>query len=253
LLFVEGAPAPGRVQSTYQLPLGTVLPVRLENSISLKDAAKGQVIQARIMQEVPLPDRDRISTKAWLKGIITDVTRDSDGPGGSVTLVFTQLEDHELSLSLLAGLRAIASAAVVRAAQVPFSGADTGSPTGWANTVQIGGDVRYGDGGPVKNKRHQKVGKALTNGGVLVRLSANPQLGCDGAAPGDNRLQATWVFSADACGYYGMPNFEISHDGVTDPLGEIILHFDKAAGKLENGDGLLLRVLAAPQRNDKKS
>jgi hypothetical protein len=243
IISVLAAAAP--VQSTVRLPLGLVLPARLETPISLKDAQKGRQIEARLMQEVPLPDHGKIPAKSLVKGSILSITKDPDGQGSDITLTFVQVNNSRQDFSMTASLRAIASYEVVRAAQVPFTGADTGSPPGWANTVQIGGDVRYGDGGPVRNRQKITVGKAVI-GGVLVHLHANPQYGCEGPINGDDHLQALWLFSADACGYYGMSDFEISHDGASDPLGEITLHFEKDNGKLGPGTGLLLRVLPRP-------
>lgn len=48
------------VESSSQLPAGLILPVRLENTFSLKDAQKGQLVEARIMQDVPLPGRGNL-------------------------------------------------------------------------------------------------------------------------------------------------------------------------------------------------
>ena len=76
----------------------------------------------------------------------------------------------------------------------------------------------------------------------MVHVLANREIGCEGPINGDDHLQALWIFSADACGYYGIKDFQIAHDGTSDPLGEITLHFDKDNAKLGVGSGLLLRV-----------
>jgi len=145
----------------------------------------------------------------------------------------------------LTSLRAIASYLTVRSAQTPLTGVDAGSPAGWANTVQIGGDIRFGDGGPVRNRAKQKVGKGVL-GGVLVHVRANPASGCEGPVNGDDHPQALWVFSADACGIYGLKGVQISHKGNQPPIGEITLHFEKDDMKLASRTGMLLRVVAQP-------
>ena len=100
----------------------------------------------------------------------------------------------------------------------------------WANTVQIGGDVRFGDGDSVRNRWKETVGTAVP-GGVLVYARANPELGCDGPVREDDHAQALWVFSADACGVYGLKGVKVTHNGQSPPNGEITLHIEKASMK----------------------
>lgn len=238
-------PKNAAVQSSSPLPAGLILPVGLDNAISLKEVQKGVVVEARIMQEVPLPDRGKIALRALVKGPILAVEKDADGGGVKLTLKFNQVQDRKQTYSMAASLRAIASYLAVRSAQTPPTGADAGTPAGWSNTVQIGGDVRYGDGGIVRNRSKQRVGKGVL-GGVLVHVYPNPSLGCEGPVNGDDRLQALWVFSADACGVYEMKGVVISHAGKTPPVGEITLHFEKDDMKLDAGTGILLRVVAQP-------
>jgi hypothetical protein len=232
------------VESPSAIPAGTVLPLRLEKTISAKDV-RGQAVEARITQDVPLPDGEKIPMKATVKGAIVSVETDADGPGVKVTLKFDQLEDHKETLSMVTSLRAIASSRAVQFAQLPHSGSDMGSPNGWADTVQIGGDIRFGDGGAVRNRAKQKVGKGVI-GGVLVHVSANPARGCDGPTNGNDNLQALWVFSSDACGVYDLEGVKIAHAGKSSPVGEITLHFDKDDMKVEAGAGILLRAVSKP-------
>ncbi|HEY1483354.1 MAG TPA: hypothetical protein VGF19_11550, partial [Candidatus Acidoferrum sp.] len=69
---------------------------------------------------------------------------------------------------------------------------------------------------------------------------------CDGPVNGDDRLQALWVFSSDACGVYGISNVEIARTGQTGPAGVITLKFEQADAKLDAGTAMLLRVVAPP-------
>jgi hypothetical protein len=241
----EFLPARGAVETSSLLPGGTVLPVALQKTISVKEAQAGQLIEARIMQEVPLPSGERIPLKSAVKGSIVSLTKDEDGPGVKLTLKFNQLQTKKETLAMVAYLRAIASYNAVRAAQIPRSGADVGTPTGWADTTQIGGDTRFGDGGPVRGRGKETVGKGV-RGGVLVSVKANPPRGCDGAANGDESPQALWVFSADACGVYDLNGTTITRKGMGEPVGEITLHFEKANMKLEGGTAMLLSIIAHP-------
>lgn len=243
--FSSWASAPLPVQNSSPLSPGLTIPIRLEQTLDLATLSIGTTIEARVAQTVPLPERAKINVKAPVRGKVLGVTRDSDGTGVSFTVAFMQLEDRDQQFSMTTSLRAIASFEAVRAAQAPLTGGDVGSPPGWANTIQIGGDIRYGDGGPVRNQKKQRVGKGVP-GGVLVHVQADPKRGCDGPKPGEDFLRATWVFSASACGVYGFKGVNIVHNGSSDPLGQIILHFDKADSKLEAGTALLLQIVEHP-------
>ena len=229
------------VEGTEQIPRGTILPVSLENSIKLQEARKGEAIEARIVQDVPLPDGGKLRTRSKVTGAIDSVERDAAGSGVNLSFHFDKLEFGNKTVPIVTSLRAMASYRAVRAAQMPFTGADSGTPAGWGTTVLIGGDIRFGGGGKVRNRSKQVVGKGVT-GGVLVHVHAQPAAGCEGPVNGDDHPQALWVFSSDACGVYDLKGIKIAHNAKSEPVGEITLGFLKDDMKLESGTGLLLRV-----------
>ena len=230
--------------SASQIPAGYILPAQIDRTVSVEDARVGDVIEARIMQEVPLPNREKIAFRSMLEGSVLHVARDEDETGLELTVRFDRVSHRGQNLTVATSLRAIASYIAVRDAQAPVGAYDEAFPR-WANTVQIGGDVRYGDGHSVRDRWNQTVGKAVI-GGVLVHAKANPALGCEWPMGADDRPQALWLFSADACGVYGFEGVQIVHNGQSEPLGEIILHFKKATMKLRAGTGLLLCVVSRP-------
>ena len=238
-LAVWAGPSP--VETVPYVPPGTILPVRLDGTLDIGSLHPQERIEARIGQEVPLPNKEKISLRSQVFATVTSVNKSDDGTV-SVSLKFDQLENKNQSLAITASLRALASYQAVRNAQMSLTGADAGTPTGWATTVQIGGDIRFGDGGKVRNRQKQTVGKGVI-GGVLVHIAPNAAAGCEGADPANNRLQATWVFSADACGVYDLKNVKIAHDGGSDPMGVVTLEFAKEDMKLESGAGFLLRTV----------
>jgi hypothetical protein len=233
------------VEHSTALPVGLILPVTLAQTISVERAQAGQPIEARIMQDVPLTLHDKIPAKSRISGAIVSVMKAADEHGAELSLRFDKIEINKDRIPTLSSLRVMASREAVRQAQTPLTGADGGTPTGWADTVQIGGDIRFGDSGKVRSRFKQTVGKGIT-GGVLVHVNARPGTDCDGPVNGDDRLQALWVFSSDACGVYGMSKVEIAHSGKTDPVGVITLKFEKADAKLDAGTAMLLRVVAPP-------
>lgn len=221
------------------IPPGTILPVALKSSLNSRKAKVGQVITARVMQDVPLP-QGTIRAGSKVIGHITDVKPADDTKGAQLSLSFDTLMTGKQHVPISTNLRALASMMAVEAAQLPESGPDRGTSSNAWTTDQIGGEVVYRGGGPVANGL-MPVGEPTTNG-VLVHLSAKPGSKCRGDVEGKDRLQATWVFSSDSCGVYDIPNLEIAHAGRTAPVGEITLASDKGDVNVRAGSGMLLRV-----------
>jgi hypothetical protein len=223
------------------VPDSTILPARLNSSLSSRSAKPGQLITARIMQDVPLPDDAKIPAGAMLIGKVTSVQPALGSSGGSISLVFDTLRIPHENIRLTVHLRALASMLEVRQAQLPRNSDPTTPENAWT-TVQIGGDVVYRGGGPVRG-RSGVVGKPV-EGGVLVRLDPNPGRGCRHDGTGE-RAQALWLFSSDACGVYGLPDLMIvraGSDASVSASGEITLRSAKGDVEARNGSGLLLRV-----------
>ena len=222
------------------LPAGLILPVRLNNSISSAKAKAGQVVTARIMQNVPLPDRGRIRAGARVVGHIVSVEAPAGSSGARVSLKFEWLVVSGNTFPISVSLRAIASLREVEDAQVPPFGADRGTgPTAYI-TVQVGGDVVYRGGGHVMHQG-MVVGEPVYDG-VLARVTTNSDGPCRDAANGNESLQALWVFSSDACGVYGFSGVRIVHSGKTYPAGETTLAASHRQLDIRSGSGMLLRV-----------
>lgn len=225
------------------IPVGTIIPIQLNSSLNSRTVKVGQVITARVMQDVPLQAGSEIHAGAKLMGHVVDVKRSN---GAQLSLRFDMLVVGEQRIPLTTNLRAMASMMAIEEAQIPESGPDRGTPQGWWTTDQIGGDVVYG-GGPVANGL-RLVGKSTPNG-ALVQVSGKPGTRCRGAVEGNDQLQAVWLFSSDACGAYGFSSLAIAHAGRTNPVGEITLASEHGDLNLRAGSGMLLRVTGkSPQR-----
>ena len=221
------------------IPAGTVLPARLNSSLDSQKSKPGHVITARIMQDVPLPAGSKIPAGARVIGHITNVEPAASG-GASLSLQFDTVKFAGRSLPVTLDLRALASMMEVEDAQIPATGTDRGTTWAWMTTNQIGGEVVYGQGGPVTNGS-RTVGEAAP-GGVLVRLTTKPGTQCRGAIEDNDRPQALWIFSSDACGLYGFSDLEIKHAGRSKPAGQIILASQQGRVHISSGSGILLRV-----------
>jgi hypothetical protein len=225
------------------IPSGTILPARLSGTLSSRKSKPGQAVTARIMQSVPLPDGSEIPRGARVEGRVVEVVRGTASPGERISLQFDKLRLSGQVIPIVANLRAIAGFMEVYAAETPAVGPGFGDVFRWMTTIQIGGDVVYGEGGPVTSAENgeEVLGKAV-DGGTLVRVRANERLGCRGEVDGSDRPQALWVFSSNACGTYGLEHVQVRHAGRNDPIGVIILASDKGSLRIQSGAGMLLRI-----------
>jgi hypothetical protein len=227
------------------IPAGTILPVALNSSLNSRKVKAGQVITARVMQDVPLSSGSTIHAGAKVIGRVIDVKSANGASSAQISIRFDTLKASKQRIPITTNLRALASMMAVEAAQLPETGPDRGTPENAWTTDQIGGEVVYRGGGPVADGL-RVVGEP-TYGGVLVHVSSKPGTKCRGETEGSDRLQALWVFSSNACGVYDFADLAIVHAGRSSPVGEITLASDKGEVNIRAGSGMLLRVNRAPE------
>jgi hypothetical protein len=221
------------------IPAGTILPVELNSSLQSQKSRSGQLITGRIMQDVPLPNGNKIHAGSKVIGHVLDAKPAGKGAGGQISLRFDTLIAGGQRIPLTANLRALASMMNVSEAQVPETGPDRGTSEYSWTTDQIGGEIDY-RGEAVFHGAHM-VGNPVADG-VLAPVSSQRGTKCRGAVQGNHESQALWVFSSDACGLYGFPDVTLTHAGRTEPVGAIILQSNKGDLKIRAGSGMLLRV-----------
>jgi hypothetical protein len=237
LLTAASAPA----QDT-SVPPGTILPVRLNTSLSSSETRPGQIVSARIMQDVPLSNGGKIREGSKVIGHVVDVTAPTDSGVAKVSLQFDKLISSGRTIPVRTNLRAVAGFMSVLEAAVPNGSVDG---DGLLSTNQIGGDVAYDPKGPVTagDNAGDVVGKTVKDGVLDQPASASRQgKECRGVVDGDTNPEAMWVFSSNACGTYGLPQVVVAHAGRTQPVGVIVLAFWRGKLKLPRGAGMLLRV-----------
>lgn len=244
-VHAEAMDAEGTSNGSSAIPPGTILPIRLNSTISSAKSKRGQVITGRIMQDVPLSSRVRIRAGTKVTGHIVERIPASSGTQARISLQFDRIVSSRQTTSITTNLRAIAGFMRIAEAQIPPTAPGESDVYRWLTTVQVGGDVVYGEGGPVTSGDNpdQIVGKKV-NDGVLGQTKAREGTECRGAIDGNDRPQALWVFSSDACGTYGLDLISVAHAGRTDPVGVIVLASDSGNFKIVGGAGMLLRVNA---------
>ena len=241
VLFAQASGAiPSSLQSASgTMPPGTILPVRLDNTLRVGHARPGDRVQATVMQSVP---GTRLRRGAHLLGEVVAVT---PAPHPSLTLRFTELRLRHGAVPVAVNLRAMASLLEVEEAETPEDMAMRGTVPQNATTRQIGGQQVYRGGGPVAEGM-TPVGKPVAYGMVAQPLT-RPGKSCRAEVSENRTPQAFWVFSSDACGLFGYRGLRIEHAGRTAPSGQIVFTSSGHRLVLQSGSGLLLRVLAGPQ------
>src|SRR5215467_2237851 len=241
--FFTPLPSPETKAAVGSIPRGTILPVRLNNSLSSVRSKPRQLVTARITQNVPLPNGAKIPKGSKVEGQIVEVAPGNGTFGPRISVHFDKLRLSDRVIPIVVNLRAIAGFMEVYAAQTPAVSPGIGDVFRWMTTIQVGGDVVYGDGGPVTSGENAEdvLGNSV-DGGVLVRVRANEAKGCRGELHDNDRPQSLWVFSSDACGTYGLAHVQVAHAGRTDPIGVIVFASDNGTLKIQSGAGILLRV-----------
>jgi hypothetical protein len=206
------------------IPAGTILPVGLNSPLNSQKARIGQVVSGRIMQDVPLESRSRIPEGAKVIGHVVDV---KNGRPTQISVRFDTLVVSRRKIPITTNLRALASMMAIEEAQIPTFGPDRGTSP-------------YRAGGPVSNGL-LTVGKP-TGDEVLARPTSEAKTNCHDAVSGNDRPQAFWLFSSDACGAYGFNDLEIAHAGRSNPVGIITLASNHGRVNVRAGSGMLLRV-----------
>ena len=243
LTILALVPFSGTAFSQITISPGTVLPAQLSSSLSPHKNIPGDRVTARIMQDVPLPCSRRIPAGAKVVGHVVSVRAGT--ATRAETFRFDRLEFAHWSLAVSTNLRALASMKEVEYTQVPPTGADRGTPWAWRTRNLIGGEVAYGEGGPVVNGT-KIVGKALV-GGVLIPVRPNTVSGCRGEVAHNIKPQALWVFSSGAYGVFGIPDLEIVHAGRSAQVGAITVASKGSSFNIRNGSGMLPQITSDNQ------
>jgi hypothetical protein len=219
-----------------QIPSGTILPCMLDNTLDSSRNKPGEQISAKLRQDVPLPNGQKIKRNSKVSGHVVAV---SGGNPASITVQFDHVSVGKSSALITVGLRALASMEAVSEARQPANPNSGYGTTSWDwNMLLIGGQAAFNGQRVVKSQDGRVVGKVVEPGAILGVPMANPERGCAGAPP-DSSEQAFWLFSTDACGTYGYKDLTIS--GNSSAAGQVVLQSPQKI-VVRSGSGLLLQT-----------
>jgi hypothetical protein len=215
-------------QPAELIPAGTILPVSLNSTLHSDKSGSGATITATVMQDVPLGTGKTLRAGSKVTGhVVEAITAGKGSDGSSISFQFDRVRFENRTVPITTNLRALASVMEVDAAR------------SWSS-VELGSDrVSYGDGPVMLGSK--VVGESASRG-ALPHISSDLGTECRGVVNGNSRAQALWLFSADACGIYGLGNVQIIHSGRTEPVGKVTLTSNGKAVKVSRGSAMLLRV-----------
>jgi len=215
-------------QAQDAVPAGVLLPVRLNSSLDSGKVQPGQVITARVMEEVRLSPTSLIPVGARVTGHVVEV-KQMKGSAKEISVRFDSLATSNRTIPITTDLRALAGMMAVDQAQIPTTGPDRGTAENEWETQQIGSDDFYYSHNPAAN-------------GVFAPTIVSPASKCRMESEGSELPHVLWVFSPRACGAYGFSHLAIIHAGRTNPRGEITLASDDGNVNVRAGSGMLLCV-----------
>jgi hypothetical protein len=230
-----GTAVPAQSQT---LPQSTAIPVRFEHSIDTKKAKAGDIVTAKTIQAVALPDGKSIAKGALLVGHVAaldvfhfDQTPYAHQKPSTLSIHFDRLQTGDAAIPVNLSVRAIADAIASEDATRPHYLDETDS----VGTITLIGGTEFT---PFDKMIQSDDGDAIgynRKNGVFARLIATGHCG------GTETEQSVAIFSPDACGVYGFAGDYLVENG-QDGSGTFTLAAHGRSPKLYAGSTALLQV-----------
>ena len=229
------------------IPAATAIPVVLTRSVAAGLSKPGDAVTARTLQVLLLPGGRMVPAGTTLAGHVVastpfrfDATDYATQTPSMLSIHFDRIEERGSATPVNLSLRAIAGPVASHEAETPY-GLDE---IDWSATrTLIGGDTTSPLEKAVLSPHGSIVGYSRSQG-IFARLLASvsasdPAVVC-GANPAE---QSMGVFSAGACGVYGLHGVALEGNGAGDH-GTFTLESGERSVSLPAGTTALLEVLA---------
>jgi hypothetical protein len=231
-----------------RVPVATAIPVRFERSVDAAKAKAGDVVVAKTMQVVILPNGSSLPKGAVVIGHVVDAQPFSFNSTlyvrqkpSELSIHFDKLQFGGAQMPLSLAVRAIANANESRDAAYPHSFDDTDhvgmmKPVGGEEYSPISKAIKSDDGDVIAYNRKN---------GVFARLISAASEDASGMhCNGTDTEQSIAIFAPGACGAYGFGGAFLSSSG-QDGSGTFTLATRGHTLKLYAGTAALLQVVAA--------
>jgi hypothetical protein len=229
------------------LPPSTAIPIAFDHTLEAGKAKPGDPVTAKTTQVLVLPDGHKLPRGSRLFGQVEESqaftfnsTPYATQQPSILSVHFDRIVAKDGTIPVRVSLRALANTLEARDASSPRH-TDESDTVG--TNVQIGGDtfsplereVRSSDGDIVAYNRKQ---------GVFARLQSNSYMSRESSfrCPATDTEQSVGIFSASACGAYGLDTVYIPDNG-SDGKGSFSLASRRHTVKLWAGSAALLQVI----------
>ncbi len=235
----------GKLCHAAALPPSTAIPVLFTHTIEAGKAKPGDVVAAKTMQLVRLPDGQILPKGIAVVGHVIDSRSFVFNPAPYATqqpsyifIHFDRIVAKGLDIPLNVSVRALANTIVSYEASTPHYADETDSR---GTMVQIGGDQYSPVGKELLSSDGDVVGYIRSHG-VFARLIANEYLTryAGFRCSSTNTEQSVAIFSASACGLYSFDSIYMPDNGRDG--GTFRLESRRQTVKLYAGSAALLQV-----------
>jgi hypothetical protein len=246
LLLIASAAALAIPTLAQPIPASTAIPIVLTKTVAAGRAHPGDSISATTLQAVLLPGARVLPAGTPLTGhIVTatsfhfDATPYAAQQPSTLSIHFDAIDEHGSTIPVSLSLRAIAGPVASHEAQIPH----LLDETDWSSTRDlIGGETTSPLDKTIQAPDGTIVGYNRTQGlfaHLLAAVSpADANLICDATST----EQSLGLFSADACGVYGLNTVSLANNGVND--GTFLLESRQRSVQLDAGTTALFEVLS---------
>lgn len=231
------------------IPPGTTLPIRFSHPVDAKKVHQGDLVIARTMQVVALPDGQQLPKGAVVKGHVVAVrpyggrAANAESKASLLTIHFDQIETLSETIPVNLFVRALANSLDSEDASTPHGIDETDHP---GNMILIGG----GEFSPLDKVIRDNGGDVIgynRKDGVFAKLLPSMDMtpGSNYRCEGTSVEQSIAIFAPTACGLYGFGDDITMTEAGKSGGGSLTLRSNGSSVKLYAGTTALVQQTEA--------